>query len=186
MASESFLAAQRVLYLWDYHKVEPIVPLSNQANSLICQWVTHLMTLTFLGFYASSVVTTIYGFIQMKRVFSPSRAYSDPYTFAAGIMWDPMVNMCMVTQVDPALIASAAAPLLFELIMFAAVIWNAIDRPRQAHTSLKSSLANDGLIFFAVGWLSSVPSTNMLMSLTRPQSTFAQCKWGSSQAEGRR
>jgi hypothetical protein len=72
------------------------------------------------------------------------------------IIWNEAFSMCVVVRVDSLMIAVAAIPLGFEAMMMAAILWNAVDRPRQANIALRHTLLKDGIVFFLVrcGFLS--------------------------------
>jgi hypothetical protein len=58
--------------------------------------------------------------------------------------------MCVATKTSKWLIPAGVAPLVFEILVLAATCWNAVDRPRSANMSLRSTLVSDGLTFFVV------------------------------------
>jgi hypothetical protein len=41
-----------------------------------------------------------------------------------------------------------AAPLVFELIVLGALVWNVLDRPRVTSTTIARSLRNDGAMYY--------------------------------------
>ncbi|KAI0027898.1 hypothetical protein K488DRAFT_16604, partial [Vararia minispora EC-137] len=65
-----------------------------------------------------------------------------------GVQWNPLVRICAVTTASPTLIAVWALPMLFEVSVFFATVYNAISRPRASGTPLAGVLHRDGALFF--------------------------------------
>jgi hypothetical protein len=66
------------------------------------------------------------------------------------MVWSPLLNMCIVTRVDPLLIVTSATTIAFELSMLVLVCLNALDRPRVEAVPLRHVLVGDGVVFFLV------------------------------------
>jgi hypothetical protein len=69
---------------------------------------------------------------------------------ADSITWNPLVNMCNLSQSSYLVIPAWAAPLAFELLVLAALLWNNIDRPRGMEVKLAQALHEDGIMFYVV------------------------------------
>jgi hypothetical protein len=79
---------------------------------------------------------------------SPPLRFSLIRFFVVVFPWSPLLSMCVVTRASPLTIAAWGAPLVFELVVLVALVWNALDRPRTSHTPLTRALLADGIIHF--------------------------------------
>ncbi|EGN99615.1 hypothetical protein SERLA73DRAFT_134913 [Serpula lacrymans var. lacrymans S7.3] len=82
-----------------------------------------------------------------------------------GIEYSTIAKMCAVTNTSPALIAVWAAPLLFELVVLAFTVVNAIARPRRANLMLVKALRRDGIMFFIA--IACLRILNLALAATR-------------------
>jgi hypothetical protein len=82
----------------------------------------------------------------------PSPPFSErPTAPLANVIWVPLgLNFCAPRAVSPYYIPAWGVPLVYELLLLLALVWNAIDRPRQARVSLVRALQRDGIVFMLV------------------------------------
>jgi hypothetical protein len=66
------------------------------------------------------------------------------------MVFEPVIRMCVTTTVSKLLIAAVAAPMGFEILVFIAIYWNTLDRPRVNDVPLMKALVKDGGSFFGV------------------------------------
>jgi phosphatidylglycerophosphate synthase len=79
-----------------------------------------------------------------------SLAVTNEQPSLAGMIWNPLLDICVVSSVSGWMVAAAATPLAFELVMLVSVCVNSVDRPRAATVPLRRSLVSDGIVFFVV------------------------------------
>lgn len=60
------------------------------------------------------------------------------------------MHSCVPVKTTPLYIPAWTLPLVYEVILLAALVWNAIDRPRQSEVTLARALRNDGLLYLLV------------------------------------
>jgi hypothetical protein len=69
----------------------------------------------------------------------------------ANVAWIPFgLNTCAPLRISPFYIIAWAVPLTYEMLLLVALVWNAMDRPRQENVSLARSLRRDGIMFMLV------------------------------------
>lgn len=89
----------------------------------------------------------------------------------AGLKWSPVAEMCIVETSSNYLGATWGAPVVFELHVIIAVVYNTIATPRSDKVPLTQALQRDGLIFFIVVLL--VRQLNLILAFTvRPSLTM--------------
>ncbi|VDB90069.1 unnamed protein product [Peniophora sp. CBMAI 1063] len=67
---------------------------------------------------------------------------------APGIEYNPLARICAITTTSPTLIAVWACPMLFEITVFLATLYNGFARPRASGIPLAGVLHRDGALFF--------------------------------------
>jgi hypothetical protein len=114
------------------------------------QTVLRVLTIAFGAAYSITGITLVVGLAHMKGEHTAWLYVLSLIVIPAGMTWNPIVNTCIVARVDPLMIATAAAPLAFELLMLVCICLNAFDRPRAVGVSLRHDLYHDGIVFFLV------------------------------------
>jgi len=88
-----------------------------------------------------------------------------------GLKWSPVVEMCIAETSSHYLGATWGAPVVFELHVIIAVVYNTIATPRSDKVPLTQALQRDGLIFFVAVLL--VRQLNLILAFTvRPSLTM--------------
>jgi hypothetical protein len=112
--------------------------------------VARALTVAFLASYGTVfglLVVTITRVIRACAALSLHTCTHAPP--AAGIQYNALAGMCVATTTSGALLGVWAAAMVFEAAVLAAIVWNAVDRPRTADQRLAHVLRRDGIIYFA-------------------------------------
>ncbi|KZP18670.1 hypothetical protein FIBSPDRAFT_828938 [Athelia psychrophila] len=72
------------------------------------------------------------------------------FNLIGGIVYSPIVGMCITTTNTKYLVAVWASPMLFELLVLAATGWNLFARPRTANLKITRALHKDGISYFVI------------------------------------
>jgi len=81
--------------------------------------------------------------------------------------FNPTLHLCDLTSRKYLAILWLPA-ILFEVMVFVTVCWNALDRPRERHTDVSRILYRDGFIYFIT--LTSLRVINFTLALVAPLS----------------
>jgi hypothetical protein len=123
------------------------------------QTVLRVLTIAFGVAYSITGITLVVGLAHMKGEHTAWLYVLSLIVIPAGMTWNPIVNTCIVARVDPLMIATAAAPLAFELLVLVCICLNAFDRPRAVgvQPTLKLYLGFSGVRYAFVGFSSLCP-----------------------------
>jgi hypothetical protein len=134
VALANSMILMRVVALWQHRRL-----------------VAFILTGTFVASYGAVLGLMVAVIPRVLRTLSPSppqSASADART--AGIVYNPIVGMCVNTITTPLLLCTWTAAMVFEVTIFGATCVNAIDRPRDANTPLLRMLRRDGIAYFAL------------------------------------
>jgi len=85
------------------------------------------------------------------------------------VIYEQAFHACIIYQKPSINIGCLWAPgLAFEVMIFAAVWWNALDRPRSSNSKLSRAVYRDGFLFFSVLFV--LRLTNMILGTVAPVS----------------
>jgi hypothetical protein len=115
------------------------------------QKVVAFTLICYIGAYGTTVVVYavalkgLFGMISFLHI-----TWSVRSRFADQIRWHPILDLCVFAKLERLVIVAFVGPVVFKVIMVGALLWNVIDRPRQANSPVMQSLRTDGIYFYVV------------------------------------
>jgi len=85
------------------------------------------------------------------------------------VTYNPDFHACLIDEKPHINMGILWAPgLAFEVMVFAVVWWNALERPRSCNSDISKAMYRDGFLYFSVHFV--LRLTNMVLGLTAPLS----------------
>jgi hypothetical protein len=109
---------------------------------------------SYIAAYTTTITSYTAGLVEIfGEILHDTVSYACLNSNVDRYKWHPLLHMCVLAKATPISIIAFSGPVVFKTIMLGTLLWNAFDRPRQAHHPLLHALRKDGILFYIVSVL---------------------------------